>query len=83
MNARHYNAEKLKRAREQMGATAVEVARALDVHKNTISRAETGVIVSFDLLSQLAAFYKKPVADFLHTVASTEKQQEETISVDT
>jgi DNA-binding XRE family transcriptional regulator len=68
MNSKHYDPGKLKSLREQKGETQETVARALDVHRQTIYRAEKGLDVPYELLCDLAHHYQVPVISLLHPV---------------
>lgn len=66
MDSRHYNNEKLKRAREAAGLTQEQVAELLNVHKETISRADRGTVASYELLVQICAICKIGIKDILY-----------------
>jgi transcriptional regulator with XRE-family HTH domain len=71
MNTRHYDNDKLKRARESLGWTQVYVAKRLGVHEQTIIGAENGTRnISFELLNDYANLLGCDAADFLHRRAT-------------
>jgi transcriptional regulator with XRE-family HTH domain len=57
MNRSHYDHERLRDLRLRRHLTQEQVARALDVQRQTIYRAEKGYRISFNVLLQLAKFY--------------------------
>jgi transcriptional regulator with XRE-family HTH domain len=65
MDSRHYNPNKLKQLRERIGLTQAQVAKMLNVNRQSVYRAESGRIVSYDLLCALCAFYKTEVTELL------------------
>lgn len=54
MNRNHYKNEKIRELREEAGLTQEQLAARVGAHSVTISRVETGVVCSFDLLCRIA-----------------------------
>ena len=67
MNANHYNPKKLIQWREDSGKTQEKIAEILNVDRNTVSRAETGKVASYDLLASLCAIYEKSTHDLIYS----------------
>ena len=58
----------LRRARDQSGLTQVQVAQALGVHQQFVSRVETGERrLDIIELQDFATLYQKPLTYFLET----------------
>lgn len=74
MDTRHYDPNKLKQLRlekskrEGTEITQQAVAKVLNVHRQTIYRAEYGLDVPYELLCDLANYYQVPVVSLLHPV---------------
>lgn len=66
MNSRHYDPDKLKELREAAGLTQEQVAAKLEVHRQTVFRAETGQSASYELLCALCELYDHDVVNLLH-----------------
>jgi transcriptional regulator with XRE-family HTH domain len=72
MNARHYNAERIRQLRREKSAaegrdiTQDVVAEALGVHRQSIYRAENGLDVAYELLCDLAEYYDVEVTSWLY-----------------
>lgn len=72
MTSNHYDPEKLRQCRRDLSArlgrdvSQDEIARALDVHRQTIYRAENGEDVRYELLCDLAEHYDVPVTAWLY-----------------
>ncbi len=67
MNTKHYDPEKLKRHRELEGLTQEQVATRLNVHRQTIYRAESGIAASYELLCSMCELYNAPVLSVLRS----------------
>jgi transcriptional regulator with XRE-family HTH domain len=67
MNGQDYYAEKLKSLRESKTLTQEEVAEKLNVNRQTILRAESGTIASYDLLCRMADLYEVDILDLLRS----------------
>jgi DNA-binding XRE family transcriptional regulator len=65
MDSKHYNPGKLTAAREGLGRTQQEIADMLNVHRQTICRAETGKSASYDLLVSLCMAYGIAITEIL------------------
>jgi DNA-binding XRE family transcriptional regulator len=66
MDSRHYDPAKLIAAREGDGKSQEEIAKALNVNRQTIYRAEAGKNASFELLASYCAIYAIPVTDVIN-----------------
>lgn len=66
MNSTHYDPSKLKALRERKQMSQPDVAEVLNVHPQTVYRAEAGINISYELLCDLADFYQINVIDLLH-----------------
>jgi len=66
MDARHYDPIKLKRIREERRITQSALARQLDVERQTISRAERGKNVPYELLCDISAVLDFEVITLLY-----------------
>lgn len=66
MNSRHYDPEKLKKLREDKDLTQEQVAVTLNVHRQTIFRAEAGQNASYELLCALCDLYDQEVVSLLY-----------------
>lgn len=67
MNGNHYNPKKLVEWREEFGKTQDKVAELIGVERNTISRAETGKVASYELLATLCRIYGKSTHDLIYS----------------
>lgn len=67
MDSRHYNNEKLKQQREEKGFTQAYIAEQLNVHEMTITRADNGRSVSYELLYSYANLLGCDVKDFIRS----------------
>ena len=67
MNGKHYNPQKLVEWRDEFGKTQVKVAEIIGVERNTISRAETGKVASYELLATLCKIYGKSIHDLTYS----------------
>jgi DNA-binding XRE family transcriptional regulator len=65
MDKRHYNHTKLQEIRAE-NFTQDELAKLINKHVKTISRAETGVSASFKLLSAMMSACKKSVKEIIY-----------------
>jgi transcriptional regulator with XRE-family HTH domain len=65
MDARHYYPKKLATLREGEGLSQEALAVALDVHRLTIQRAETGRCASYGLLLKYATRYDLAVTKLI------------------
>ncbi|MEQ1762855.1 MAG: helix-turn-helix domain-containing protein [Pyrinomonadaceae bacterium] len=61
MDSTHYYHEKLASARNLRAKTQKEIAEMLGVDAKTIHRAETGITVSYQLLTRLCDLYSIPM----------------------
>jgi transcriptional regulator with XRE-family HTH domain len=66
MNSQHYDCEHLKSLREAKGLTQKQVGEALDIDRQTVFRAESGVSASYELLCALADLYEVEVVSLLY-----------------
>lgn len=72
MTSNHYDPEKVRQCRRDLSArlgrevSQEEVARALDVHRQSIFRVESGLDVRYELLCDVADYYDVPVTAWLH-----------------
>ena len=67
MNSKHYNPTKLVEWREQFGKTQEQVSDLIGVARETINRAETGKVASYDLLFSLCALYDKSIHELIYS----------------
>jgi transcriptional regulator with XRE-family HTH domain len=61
MDVRHYDPAKLAEARKVNNLTQQDVANALNVDRQTIYRAESGITASYEILAALCKLYKLPM----------------------
>lgn len=86
MDARHFNPEKLKQARQERSfqirkmLSQNDVAKALGVAYQTISMAERGKMASYDLLCRMAEFYDVSVTDWLYPNPKAEPEPAQTVA---
>jgi transcriptional regulator with XRE-family HTH domain len=73
MDSRHYDPDKLKELRERFGLTQEQVAEKLNIHKQSVYRAEAGRVASYELLCALSALYKTEVIGLLRRRPLAEK----------
>ena len=66
MNSKDYNHQKLVKWREESGKTQEKIAQILSIDRNTVSRAETGRIASFELLAALCRIYGKSLHELIY-----------------
>lgn len=72
MTSNHYDPEKLRQCRREKSAqvgrdlSQEDLAKTLDVHRQTIYRAEKGEDVRYELLCDLAEYYDVPVTSWLY-----------------
>jgi DNA-binding XRE family transcriptional regulator len=71
MDSKHYDPRKLTAARERSGRTQQEMADMLNVHRQTICRAEAGKTASYDLLVSLCMAYGIAITDILEPYPAT------------
>ena len=66
MNASHYDPQKLIDLRKQNSLTQDELAKLVDVDRQTIYRAEAGRAASYELLCAIADLFKIDRTSLLH-----------------
>lgn len=66
MDGTKYNYEKVARLRREAGLTQEQLAEALGVTNVTISRVETGVAASFELLARIALKFGRCQTYFIY-----------------
>jgi len=66
MNSRHYDQVRLRGLRESKGLTQKQVAESLNINRQTVFRAESGVSASYELLCDLSDLYEADVITLLH-----------------
>jgi transcriptional regulator with XRE-family HTH domain len=65
MDKRHYNHTELQKFREKL-FTQEQLAKQLNKHVKTISRAETGKSASFKLLAEITSACGKSVKEIIY-----------------
>jgi len=66
MDKTDYNPHTVRAARIRCGiATQADAGKQLQVTEKTISRVETGIAASFDLLKRMAALYGANLGDWI------------------
>lgn len=66
MDSKHYNPNALKELRRVRGETQDQVARALNVTRQTIYRAEAGQNIPYETLCDIATYYGIEVVRLLY-----------------